>query len=348
MKVKCNIGYLTNILTWGILLLLLNTIWAQETKSANARQVRLYTTAQSKEIVVKNLDEEKSIAKPENKNQAISDNLTKNAEAVKKLRQIIDEKYSYRNLRSVNWDSLFKQYGPRMENAKTVNEFAEAAAQMLSQAKDMHLWVKVNGQAVEGFKRKIFRNYNLNLLGKIIPSWRQYNDRVCSGRIDKNIGYILIKSWASEKPETLEAAFDALKQFSDCQGFIIDVRPNAGGSETLAEKFAGCFVNAPAVYAKHIFRDIDDPKGWSKMHERILSPNPDRPPYRGRVAVLMGHANLSSCEAFILMMKQVPDCVLVGGKSYGSSGNPKPYDLGNGVEVWIPSWKALRPDGTCF
>ena len=47
-------------------------------------------------------------------------------------------------------------------------------------------------------------------------------------------------------------------------------------------------------------------------------------------------------------MKQVPDCKLVGETSYGSSGNPKPADLGNGVTVWLPSWKALRPDGTCF
>ena len=32
----------------------------------------------------------------------------------------------------------------------------------------------------------------------------------------------------------------------------------------------------------------------------------------------------------------------------GSSGNPKPVDLGNGVIVYLPSWKAMRPDGSCF
>ena len=48
------------------------------------------------------------------------------------------------------------------------------------------------------------------------------------------------------------------------------------------------------------------------------------------------------------MIKQIPNCKLIGEKSYGSSGNPKPYDLGNGVEVFLPSWKAMRPDGTCF
>lgn len=57
---------------------------------------------------------------------------------------------------------------------------------------------------------------------------------------------------------------------------------------------------------------------------------------------------MSSCESFLLMMKQVPNCKLIGEKSYGSSGNPKPYDLGNGVTVWLPSWKDLGPDGVCL
>jgi hypothetical protein len=35
----------------------------------------------------------------------------------------------------------------------------------------------------------------------------------------------------------------------------------------------------------------------------------------------------------------------VGARSYGSSGNPKPHDLGNGVTVYLPSWQDLMPDG---
>jgi C-terminal processing protease CtpA/Prc len=44
-------------------------------------------------------------------------------------------------------------------------------------------------------------------------------------------------------------------------------------------------------------------------------------------------------------MKQVPGTVVVGAASQGSSGNPKPHDLGNGVTVLLPSWKDLTPDG---
>ena len=57
---------------------------------------------------------------------------------------------------------------------------------------------------------------------------------------------------------------------------------------------------------------------------------------------------MSSCEEFLLMMKQALLCTLVGERSYGSSGNPKPHELGLGVTVSLPSWKAMLPDGTVF
>ena len=62
----------------------------------------------------------------------------------------------------------------------------------------------------------------------------------------------------------------------------------------------------------------------------------------------MGPTNMSSCEAFLLMMKQVPQCALMGEQSYGSSGNPQPVSLSNGVTVFLPSWVALTPDGDPF
>lgn len=304
---------------------------------------------QGREIVVKNLGKERTKVDSDRVNDnAISGSLSDNTKAISKLRRAIDEKYSYRDLRGVDWDKMFDRYAPLMERARTPRKFAEIAAKMLACTKDMHLWVKIDGETVGGFKRNIKRNYDTHLLKRIIPRWRQHSERVSTGRFDDGIGYMMINSWSVEKPETLKPAFNALKDFSDCRGLIIDVRPNGGGGEGLAQQFAGCFVDERAVYAKHVYRKANSPEGWGQIQQRMLEPNKDRPKYRGRIAVLMGRVNMSSCEAFLLMMKQVPNCKLVGDRSYGSSGNPKPVDLGNGVTVWLPSWKALGPDGACF
>lgn len=39
---------------------------------------------------------------------------------------------------------------------------------------------------------------------------------------------------------------------------------------------------------------------------------------------------------------------MLGAATQGASGNPRPYDLGNGVTVYLPSWKSMLPDGTEF
>lgn len=271
-----------------------------------------------------------------------------NARAIDNLREAIDSQYSYRDLRKLDWAALFARYRPALERAQGPAQFAQAAGELLGNARDMHIWLEADGRKTYPFRRAVERNYNRDLLDKIVPEFRRRSAAVYTGRFDNGVGYILIDSWSRDHTEALEQAYVAIWELSDAPGLIVDVRPNGGGAEPLAQDFAGCFIDKPVVYAKHVYRAADQASGFTAPQQRVLQPNKRRPKYRGKVAVLMGPGNMSSCEAFLLMMKQVPGCKLIGSKSYGSSGNPKPIDLGNGVTVYLPSWKALRPDGTCF
>ena len=156
----------------------------------------------------------------------------------------------------------------------------------------------------------------------------------------------MIHAWQRGDDDAFEPAFEALDEFADAKALIIDVRTNSGGDELLARKFAGCFMDKPRIYAKNVNRAAHLPGGFTPELERLISPTKGRPKYRGKVAVLIGPANMSSCEAFLMMMKQVPDSKLVGTRSYGSSGNPKPTALPNGVTVYLPSWKSMQPNGS--
>jgi len=268
--------------------------------------------------------------------------------ATRELRRAIKENYSYYDLRGVNWNMLFRANAKKLRGASTPEQFADVAAEILANAEDMHIWLKVDGKHVNVFRRQIERNYDPEFLKNNVPNFQQLSGAVYTGRYDDGIGYILIDSWSNNRAQALEQAYAAIWEFGDASGLIIDVRPNGGGAEPLAQKFAGCFIDEPVVYAKHVYRSKGAPGRFGQVNDRVLGPNKYRPRYRGKVAVLMGQANMSSCEAFLLMMKQVPNCKLIGEKSYGSSGNPKPVDLGNGVTVYLPSWKAMRPDGSCF
>jgi len=268
-------------------------------------------------------------------------------EAVVELRRLINEEYSYWQLRGVDWDALFDLYAPAMNEAQTSIGFAQAAANLLVHSEDPHVYMRFGSQYFSNFTTSIELNYNINLLPTLVPQWRTHNSRVSSGRFPGDIGYILINNWALPE-DTLDAVFDALDYLSDTQGLIIDVRTNSGGSETLAKEVAGCFLDVYKLYAKQRYRDISEPNGFTQVYSRYVAPNTDHPRYTGQVAVLMGQKCMSSCEAFLLMMKQVPGCVLMGETSYGSSGNPQPHDLFNGVSVYLPCWLAMRPNETCF
>ena len=139
--------------------------------------------------------------------------------------------------------------------------------------------------------------------------------------------------------------YEALDDFRDLKGLVIDVRPNGGGDELLARDFAGCFVSKPSVYSRNDYRD-KSAGGFTKTLDRVVEPKKGRPAYRGKVAVLVGPGNMSSCESFILMMRCAEKCRLFGERTRGSSGNPKPKELSNGVTVYLPSWRDMYADGT--
>lgn len=272
----------------------------------------------------------------------------KHRAAFKELRRVVDEEYSYRDVRGVDWAKLFKEYEERLCGADTPEQFGRHAGRLLAQARDIHISVKLGERWFASHSRAVPPNADYRALPDYLPGFKQRSKAVFTGRYPDGYGYILITSWSNGDAPALEQAYKALKGMSDCEGLIIDVRPNSGGSETLAQEFAGCFVDKPVVYAKHVYRDKSAAGGFSAPHERVLEPNPDRPKYRGKVAVLTGRHVMSSCEAFLLMMKTVPNCKLVGETSYGSSGNPREHKLPNGITVFLPSWKAMTPAGVVF
>ena len=273
------------------------------------------------------------------------DALERNREAAEELRRAIDEDYSYRDLRGVDWEAAFKEATPYLERAVTPRAFADEAAKLLSRAKDAHVWLKVGNEIVAPFQRNVRPNFNPRVLPRLVPNLKQHGTTVLTGRFDDGVVYIAVGTWEAKEPDALEQAYVAIADATATKApaVLIDVRPNAGGDEILARHFAGCFVDAPKAYSKNTTRGGGQ---WSQVFDRVVEPNKARPAYRGKVVVLTGPANMSSCESFILMMKQAPDCTLVGEKTYGSSGNPRPRDLGNGVTVFLSSWKDMLPDGS--
>lgn len=265
--------------------------------------------------------------------------------AIGELRRSIDQHYSYRELRGLDWDSLFQKNRSFLEEAPTPAALAAAAANVLRTAEDVYIWLEAGGKIVPTFQRDVRPNFDLAGIRAEVPDFEQVSRAVFSGRFADGTGYILLGSLDRDRVP-IEKLDVALKGFQDAPALILDLRANGGGDESLAQEVAGCFVDQPVTYARHVLRAPDLPDGFSEPIDRVLTPAKEgRPRFRGKVAVLQGRFTLSSAEALVLMMKQVPRCTTLGDTTYGSSGNPKPHELGGGITIYLPSWKDMDAKG---
>lgn len=270
---------------------------------------------------------------------------TENAASIPVLRRHLDRYYAHRDVHKVDWETAFRKADASLKDANSPTVFAEAAGKLLAAAEDLHVTLAVEGRLFASHSRRVPYNCNPQTLRQLVPAWQKLGPRVVSGRFSDDIGYLLIASWDREHADTLDQAQLALDALLDTKGLIVDVRMNAGGDEGWAQQFAGRFITAELPYAQAAYRAVDEPGGFTQPIPRVLRPDGEHQRYAGQVVVLMGHYNMSSTESFLLMLRQVPGCKLIGETSFGSSGNPQPHGLPNGVIVNLPCWKDMDLDG---
>ncbi|MBL9124420.1 MAG: hypothetical protein JNG90_12365, partial [Planctomycetaceae bacterium] len=191
--------------------------------------------------------------------------------AIGRLRQVIDEQYSYRDLRRTDWDEIFRSHEKALSDAPSWSKFARDVARLLAPARDVHLVVRPDkGAPLATFVRQVQPNFDFQSVQQALPDLRELNPTVATGKFDDGIGYLLIRSWSA--PQDIDAVWTALDEMRTAPALILDVRPNAGGSEPLAAQVAGCFVREPAIYSWHETRAAAAPGGFSPRHSRKLEP----------------------------------------------------------------------------
>ena len=271
-----------------------------------------------------------------------------NQRCLKELMKLLKDHYSYYDLRVNDWKALEKKHRSKILAAASTRARVREVAAMLAEAKDLHMWLSLKGNSTPTHVRKVKLNFDLNGVKTVLPNVKQRSQSVYTARADDDIGYILVTTLADDRKNDLQQVQTALKEFKDCKALILDLRPNAGGSESLALPIAAWFVTGEKTYSKNVYRDPQSKTGFTEELSREIKGNDESARFDRPVAVLIGPGVMSSAESFVLMLKQGDRVTLVGAPTYGSSGNPKPFKLENEVEIFIPSWKDMLPDGTCL
>jgi C-terminal processing protease CtpA/Prc len=269
----------------------------------------------------------------------------RNQQALTELLQVLATRYSHRDLRVRDWKPVEKELKQAVLAAKTDRGFAAAAAEVLKVTQDLHLYFGCGEQTFGTGSRQVDALYRRERVEALLPL-QAAGPAALVGRTEDGIGYLMLATWGAElDPERIGGV---ITELADTKALVIDVRPNSGGDESLAQRVAAWFVVGRVTYAKNRYRERAGADGFGRVLARQVVGNDADRRYDKPIAVLTSAGVMSSCESFVLMLRQAKDCVVVGQPTFGSSGNPKPFELGNGVTAFVPTWQDLRPDGTPF
>jgi len=157
----------------------------------------------------------------------------------------------------------------------------------------------------------------------------------------ENIMYLKIPSLINIDYKDLETPF--LENAENTEGLIIDLRYNGGGQEYPARTFITQYLSKPGDHLMGInfTRDI----GMSINKDEIYVKGTNTP-YEKSIAVLVNDETFSSAERFVSVIKASTDCVIIGTKTKGGSGNPKEYEFYEKDQkyyIWIPTWRFFLP-----
>jgi carboxyl-terminal processing protease len=167
---------------------------------------------------------------------------------------------------------------------------------------------------------------------------------ISSRQLSDGIGYIRIVRWAGG--HDLVEEFDRiLETFERTRGIVIDVRSNGGGNGELADLVNGRLTDRPVVSSIDFWR-----KAGSDQYYRAIGWVQPRGPwnYKGRVAVLMDEASMSSCEHFVSGVEAMGNVLLVGTPTNGAGGGPTNVQLPDSTRVAISRALGLRANGIVF
>lgn len=269
-----------------------------------------------------------------------------NQRAFSALEETLASRYSYYDHRGVDWPKVFRKNAKSIARSKTTRSWTAAVARMLEPSGDLHLFLRFDGDAFPTGRRAVDSLFRQRVLDRYLTNVKPLGKHALVAETEDGYGYLMIGTWTRQLE--IGAIEKALARMGTYKGIVVDVRPNSGGDESIASRVAKWFVKGTKVYAKNRYRVRKGKRGFGPILDRKITGNPSSRRLDKPVVVLTSPYVMSSGEAFVLMMRQAPDCTVIGQRTYGSSGNPKPHELPNGVTIVVPSWQGLRLDGTCF
>lgn len=255
----------------------------------------------------------------------------------------LDEHYCFFREKGIDWDEVYSRYAPMISAKMTPEELFDVCAQMLDELRDGH--TNLSSSFNTSYYRKWWSDYPQNFNARIIEEhYFNFNYRqtgsVIYGILPQNIGYMRVPSMAYGIGESnLDHILYYLKT---CDGLIIDIRDNGGGSMTTVETLVARFITQRTLAGYISHKDGPGHDDFSEPYPYYYEPAAQGRIMWGKpVAVLTNRSTFSAANNFVSIMQLLPDVSIVGARTGGGSGMPFSSELPNGWGIRFSSAPVL-------
>lgn len=241
----------------------------------------------------------------------------------------VDKKYSYFDLKNIDWNQVRNIYRPQLSKNSSELELFDVLASMLNELRDDHtnlispFNVSQYNVALKGAK-----NYRKRTLDEFyIPNAWNTGPLVNDFLSNKEVGYIRYGSFMSDFSG---AQMDlVLTRFKDTKGLILDLRQNGGGSIFNIPQLLGRFTDTKTLAGYTITRNGPNHNDFAEKEKFYITAS-SGVNYLKPVIVLIDKGSYSATTSFALATKAFPNITLMGDATGGGGGLPNGGQLPNG------------------
>jgi len=255
-----------------------------------------------------------------------------------------DEKYSYFNVKNIDWDVIKLKYSFKLYNSMSEDSLFNVLGNMLSELRDDH------SNLTSDFNRSSF---GVKYLGQDNFDWRIIVDNYISqdfyqsGPFAHNflangeIGYVRLPTFTGAVDNT-NLDF-ILNMYKNAKGIIIDLRENGGGIVTDVYDILSRLVDEKTLVYYSRIKSGSGHNDFSVEEPVYVSP------YEGlrftkKVAILTDRGTYSSGSLVSLAAKALPNIMLIGDTTGGGLGLSNGGQLPNGWTYRFSVTQALTLD----
>lgn len=255
-----------------------------------------------------------------------------------------NEKYSYFDVKNIDWNSIKSKYAAKIYDGMSQDSLFKVLGGMLTELKDDHT------NLISNFNISTFR---VDYLGQDNFDWRIIEDNYLSRDYyisgpfshnyldNKKIGYIRFPSFpGTVDPNNLDFV---LERYKNTKGLILDLRENGGGAVTDIFAILSRFVESKTLVNYSRIKTGLGHNEFSDAKPVYVSPyNGIR--YKNKVVVLVDRGTYSAGSFFSLATKALPNMILIGDTTGGGLGLPNGGQLPNGWTYRFSITQALTLD----